>query len=726
MQSSFVDFISSLMSLVFLFLIISITTTIVFQVVNAAEADAATADATADYYYNNDIHNQDHHRRHLPPPPLSNPPKLPPPNILFILIDDLGWGDVGFHYSTNNENDKSKKKKKKPNEIQTPYMDRLATNEGIQLNRHYVHNTCTGTRTSLQSGRYPVHVQTSLKNPEDPSSGMPRNLTSMVEHLKNIKVIIPAANVDVGNNNNINPESTTTTLNDDSTAVFFNYSTHYVGKWDVGMATPKHTPYGRGYDTSLNYFEHKNDYYTQQCLQSVCCSTTLLHSNEYTNQTNTDQSTTPSSTANSATKRKIYDFWDTDKPARELVETDYEEFIFQRRIFEIIDKHASKATSAADASNGSTSTQNQQPPQPLFLFYAPHVAHCPLQVPQSYLDQFDFIDNDEGHCREQTENIVGPNHTQPPYSCRKQYHAMVKLLDDIIGSIVERFKQHGLWNNTLMIVTSDNGGPTHLIESASTNYPLRGGKYSDWEGGVRSTAFVSGGYVPESRRGFIIQSPIHIVDWYATIPAVAGVTIPDLEKRNRENDDPRIPPVDAVNIWPIIMGEYDKRQEDDSKKKTPIRNEIPLSKHALIVGEYKLIWNENEKVHMGGWTYPDYPNSQTTEHEIDNVTVDCTTGCLFNVAVDPGERDDIANSEPIRVQQMKQRLLELRQGFYENDDRGVDSCPEGYQNDGDGDYSSLPCACWMAVNYYGGFFGPYQEVDMIRTMMQNKSSQATF
>jgi hypothetical protein len=150
-------------------------------------------------------------------------PKLPP-HILFILVDDLGWGDVGFHSPGT------------PEVLQTPTMDRLVQKEGMELNRHYVHSSCTGTRTSLQSGRFPVHVQTSLKNPEDPSSGMPRNLTGVAEHMKKA-----------------------------------NYATHYVGKWDVGMASPKHTPKGRGYDTSLNYFEHKvRIHHVQQNVVCVC------------------------------------------------------------------------------------------------------------------------------------------------------------------------------------------------------------------------------------------------------------------------------------------------------------------------------------------------------------------------------------------------------------------------------------------------------------------------
>jgi arylsulfatase A-like enzyme len=148
-----------------------------------------------------------------PSSPTENPPSQRPPHILFVLIDDLGWGNVGFHRMDDDDPTKHPK--------QTPNMNQLVQ-EGVELNRHYVHHSCTGTRTSLQSGRFPVHVQTSLKNPEDPSSGMPRNLTGFAEYLQRQK-----------------------------------YATHYVGKWDVGMATPKHTPKGRGYDTSLNYFEHK-------------------------------------------------------------------------------------------------------------------------------------------------------------------------------------------------------------------------------------------------------------------------------------------------------------------------------------------------------------------------------------------------------------------------------------------------------------------------------------
>ncbi len=65
------------------------------------------------------------------------PAAEPPPNILLILADDLGWGDVGWHGA----------------KIRTPVLDRLAR-EGVELTQHYVNPQCSPTRSALLSGRY--------------------------------------------------------------------------------------------------------------------------------------------------------------------------------------------------------------------------------------------------------------------------------------------------------------------------------------------------------------------------------------------------------------------------------------------------------------------------------------------------------------------------------------------------------------------------------------------
>lgn len=80
------------------------------------------------------------------------------PNVLFILIDDLGFGDVGFTQGSP------------PSATFTPNIDQLA-NDGLILDRHLAYKTCTPSRSALQSGRLPVHVTEQLKVPDNPNAG---------------------------------------------------------------------------------------------------------------------------------------------------------------------------------------------------------------------------------------------------------------------------------------------------------------------------------------------------------------------------------------------------------------------------------------------------------------------------------------------------------------------------------------------------------------------------
>jgi len=82
----------------------------------------------------------------------------PPPSVIFnVIIDDLGWANVGWH-SPN------------PPENLTPRLRELASS-GIVLERQYNHFTCTPSRSAFTTGRLPVHVQLTLDNPDSISSG---------------------------------------------------------------------------------------------------------------------------------------------------------------------------------------------------------------------------------------------------------------------------------------------------------------------------------------------------------------------------------------------------------------------------------------------------------------------------------------------------------------------------------------------------------------------------
>ena len=482
------------------------------------------------------------------------------PHIVFMMVDDWGWANVGYHLDNSSK------------EVVTPNIDGIVK-EGLQLDQHYVFNWCSPSRSAFLSGRVPIHVNDIVTsetayNPDDPVSGfdgIPRNMTGIASKLKK-----------------------------------GGYVTHMVGKWDAGMATPDHTPQGRGFDSSLSYFYHANDYYTEE--------------------------------AGSCHKSHVVDLWDTDKPAYNLNGTgpdgNYEEGLFKERILKIINNH-DKST-------------------PLFLYYAAHIVHKPYQVPESYLNKFNFIDE----------------------QYRRVYLAMVNYLDDVVGEIVQALKDKGLWDNLLFVASSDNGGPERK-GFGGNNFPLKGGKWTDWQGGVRVNSFATGGYLPEKMRGQKTEGYIHIADWYSTFCALAGVDPTDDRAAKA-----KLPPIDSLNVWPLISGQ----------NSTSPRVDIPISNTTLISGDYKILVGN---VDQAGWTGPVYPNT-TKPSGISAVEKCGKSGCLYNIQEDPEERKNLADTMPDMLKEMQMKLEKYSSGRF-NPDRG----------------NSWPGACDIATKTYNGYWGPF-------------------
>jgi hypothetical protein len=101
-----------------------------------------------------------------------------------------GYADVGFNREVPDR------------EVVSPNLDGLVAS-GVHLTRHYVHQYCTPTRTSVQSGRLPVHVSTGLGSPCNDNTGISQNMTGFAERLQEA-----------------------------------GYTTAFAGKWDAGMVTP--------------------------------------------------------------------------------------------------------------------------------------------------------------------------------------------------------------------------------------------------------------------------------------------------------------------------------------------------------------------------------------------------------------------------------------------------------------------------------------------------------
>ncbi|KAJ8613034.1 hypothetical protein CTAYLR_004065 [Chrysophaeum taylorii] len=504
-------------------------------------------------------------------------PKKPPapPNIVMILADDLGWGDVGFHNST----------------VATPTMDRLVA-EGVELNRHYAHYYCTPSRASLQSGRLPVHLLLALPGPCDRNGAIPYNMTGVAEKLK-----------------------------------FAGYETHQVGKWDAGLVTPKHTPHGRGYDTSLSYFGHGNWAWTQK---------------EW------GGSETNSTSLPDLSSSSITDLWDTDRPAFELNGSKHEEYLFRDRMLSVI----AKAT------------------KPLFLQYDSKLAHYPLQAPEEY----------------QREPGVVPDNT-------RVYHGMVRFLDDQLAAIVGALEP--VWNSTLVVFSADNGGfveaadgPCNTTrrgsgevghgtacvngEFGASNYPLRGGKNSAWEGGIRTVAFASGGFLPLSARGSKLDAIVHVADWYATFCALAGVSPVDNV----------YPPIDSVNAWPLIIGDA-----------TEARASFLVDRDAYVRGPWKYIAPNTTLVDdaRGG---PVYPNMTSFDDPISTYSRVCgARGCLFNVVDDPFEEHDVVDDNADLVDDLRAELAVQVEAIFTVD------------------HSDDPACLTAARDLYGGFYGPWKDAN---------------
>ncbi|XP_035694672.1 arylsulfatase B-like [Branchiostoma floridae] len=216
----------------------------------------------------------------------------------------------------------------------------------------------------------------------------------------------------------------------------------------------------------------------------------------------------------------------------------YGTYFFTDRVVDIVEKHP------ADT--------------PLFMYLPYQNVHQPLQVPKRFEDMYASV---------QDEN-------------RRKLLGMVSALDEAVDNVTMAMKKAGLWDDTLVIFTTDNGG---WISASGNNYPLRGGKVTLWEGGTRGVAFAHGKMLQKT--GYTNNEMIHAVDWFPTILAAAGGTADEA--------------IDGVSQLDTIMsGQSSPRTEFVYN----IDDEFPTKQGAIRVGDYKLI--EGYAGKPDGWILP--------------------------------------------------------------------------------------------------------------------------
>ena len=194
--------------------------------------------------------------------------------------------------------------------------------------------------------------------------------------------------------------------------------------------------------------------------------------------------------------------------------------------------------------------------------------------------------------------------------------AQLESVDGGVGMILSTLRELGIGGRTLVIFTSDNGGALRV----TTNAPLRGGKATLYEGGIRVPLIVRG---PGVRRGLVTDALASSTDLYATLLEVAGR--PDAVR-----------PLDGMSLTPVLRGR-------------------PAAARGPLFWHYPL----NQAL------FPDRPSASAIRSGrmklIDFFERDSLE--LYDVASDPGERRNLAAADPAQARQLRAQLAAWRRAL---------------------------------------------------------------
>jgi arylsulfatase A-like enzyme len=252
----------------------------------------------------------------------------------------------------------------------------------------------------------------------------------------------------------------------------------------------------------------------------------------------------------------------------------------------------------------------EQPKEKPFFLYVPfNAVHAPHQVPAKYKEPYASL-------------------PEP----RRTYAGMVAAMDEAIGQIVAVLDEQKLRSNTLIIFSSDNGGPNP--GKVTSNGPLRAGKGTLYEGGVRVCACAAwDGHI---KPGSVVDQPLHMVDWYPTLLKLAGASL-----------DQKLP-LDGRDAWPTIT------QSKPTPHEEILHNTTPTS-GALRAGDWKLVLNGASNIEEDSeGDAPAKAAKKARKQQKRGEGVE-----LFNLADDPGEKKNLALSNPDKVKELRARYDRL-------------------------------------------------------------------
>jgi len=516
-------------------------------------------------------------------------------------------------------------------EIESPAIAKLAE-EGVTLTNYYAYRYCGPSRASLLTGRLPGHgISEGMFSPAQPY-GYNANLTMLPAKLKTA-----------------------------------GYKAIAIGKWHCGFHNVSYLPTSRGFDAYTGYLSGSEDHFTQQTADT--CGT-------------------------SKQRTVGTDLWTDDGTGPHLggrnaygVNGSYSAYTYTQLAVDAVTKYGRRAVDAVvdDAGGGggsrgaseSVSQPLSSPSPPLFLYLALQNIHGPDQVATRFLSKYNAT---------------------TIYPARRTLDAMVSAADETVANVTAAIEAAGMTQNTVVLLLSDNGGPIQEPSggwSPGNNWPLRGGKYSFYEGGIKVVGMIKYPALLSSRAGTAWDGLVHASDWYATLCTLAGV-LPN------DTGEGRVP-IDGVDIMPALV----------AATASP-RTELLLGNHNGTDGSYRCNTPGNlpdwpagtpttggMKLIVGtqrvgsAWVGPRYPNG-TTPGTVWPEPADCERGCLYNLTADPTESTDLASVQPAHHYAMMQRFLQLSR---------VLTAPNG-DDEAIAQKITDPRACERVASS-GGWWGPW-------------------
>lgn len=433
------------------------------------------------------------------------------PNIIFILVDDLGWNGLASYGHTD---------------VSTPNIDRLAE-KGMRFTQAYVSPECTPSRAAFLTGQYGART------------GMTQVHTNRV--YPNAPLITPE----------VKDKLLITSYTVANMLQKAGYATAVTGKWHVGdsyrVASLKNN---RGDQYFKSYgFDFVGD-----------------------------------------AKERPWGKPDTGKANLDIV-GDLLEFV--------------KETKG----------------RPFFAYVSFFSPHTPITAPDSLTQKYLA----QGHAK--STNRFG----DADEKVTADYLAMVEYLDYSIGTLLERLNERGISDNTMIVFMSDNGG----LNRAWNHNTLRGAKGMLYEGGIRVPLIVK--WPDKVKAGSQSETPVHIVDMFATFQEIAGGSAPEHKK------------LDGTSLLPLL-------KQNGNIERGPLYWHHPHYIHdygktpssAIREGDYKLIYHYGDYLEtagdtpVGGEPYGELVVGERIE--------------LYNIARDPGERNNLSTKQPEKAERMLGQL----------------------------------------------------------------------